>query len=49
MIKTIRRYGVNEQLFTSRKDRELDLARFVYFYNTVKPHVGIGNMTPEKN
>ena len=25
---------------------ELSLARFVNFYNTVKPHTGISNMTP---
>ena len=28
-----------------RQDRQIALARFVNFYNTVKPHTGINNRT----
>jgi len=35
-----------QTVFISRKDRELSLARFVNFYNAVKPHTRISNMTP---
>jgi len=37
-----------QTVFTSQKDRELSLARFVNFYDTVKPHNGIDNMTPHE-
>jgi transposase InsO family protein len=33
-------------IFDSRQDRQAALAIFVNFYNTVKPHAGINNMTP---
>lgn len=46
VIKTSLEMWHEQTVFTSRKDRELSLARFVNFYNTVKPHAGIGNMTP---
>lgn len=46
VIKTILEMWHEQTVFTSRKDRELSLARFVNFYNTVKPHNGIDNMTP---
>ena len=46
VIKTILEMSHQQTIFTSRKDRELSLARFVNFYNTVKPHTGISNMTP---
>ncbi|MEI2768442.1 MAG: DUF3293 domain-containing protein [Nitrosomonas sp.] len=36
---------MNEHFSTLRKDRELSFVRFVNFYNTVKLHTGISNMT----
>jgi len=41
VIKTILEMWHEQTVFTSREDRELSLARFVNFYNTVKPHNGI--------
>jgi transposase InsO family protein len=32
--------------FKSRTHRRQELIRFVNFYNTVKPHKGINNLTP---
>lgn len=48
VIKTILEMWHEKTVFISRKDRELGLARFVNFYNTVKPHAGISNMTPHE-
>jgi len=33
-------------IFKSRIHRKTELIRFVNYYNTVKPHKGIENMTP---
>ncbi len=41
VIKTILKMWHQQTIFTSRKDRKLSLARFVNFYNTVKPYTGI--------
>lgn len=46
VIKTLLETWHAETIFPSRQDRKLGLARFVNFYNTVKPHAGIDNMTP---
>ena len=46
VIKTLLEMWHAETTFASRQDRKLGLARFVNFYNTVKPHAGIDNMTP---
>ena len=46
VIKTIMEMWHEKYIFDSRQDRQLGLARFVNFYNTVKPHAGIKNMTP---
>jgi len=46
VIKTLLEMWHAETIFPSRQDRKLGLARFVNFYNTVKPHAGIDNMTP---
>jgi len=35
-----------QTIFTAQKNRELSLATFVNFYNTVKLYAGIGNMAP---
>jgi len=32
--------------FKNREERQRDLKRFINFYNTVRPHSGIGNVTP---
>ena len=46
VIKTIMDMWHTQNIFVSRHERQTGLARFVNFYNTVKPHTGIGNMTP---
>ena len=48
VIKTNLGMWHEQTIFASRKEREFSLARFVNFYNTVKPHTGISNMTPYK-
>ncbi len=46
VIKTLLNMWHEQNLFDSRADRQIGLARFVNFYNTVKPHKGINNQTP---
>ena len=46
VIKTVLNMWHEKYIFDSRLDRQVGLARFVNFYNTVKPHTGIGNLTP---
>jgi len=46
VIKTLMDMWHEKHIFDSRQDRQITLARFVNFYNTVKPHAGINNMTP---
>jgi transposase InsO family protein len=46
VIKTLMEMWHAKYIFDSRQDRQIALARFVNFYNTVKPHTGINNMTP---
>jgi len=46
VIKTLMEMWHERICFDSRQDRHIALARFVNFYNTVKPHTGINNMTP---
>jgi transposase InsO family protein len=46
VIKTLMEMWHEKNLFDSRADRRMGLARFVNFYNTVKPHKGINNLTP---
>ncbi|MCP4370655.1 MAG: IS481 family transposase [Deltaproteobacteria bacterium] len=46
VIKTLIEMWHEKFIFDSRQDRQIALARFVNFYNTVKPHTGINNMTP---
>ncbi len=45
VIKTLMQMWHEKFIFDSRQDRQVDLAGFVNFYNTVKPHTGINNMT----
>jgi transposase InsO family protein len=46
VIKTILEMWHNKTEFKSRAHRKQELIRFVNFYNTVKPHKGINNLTP---
>jgi len=45
VIKTLIEMWHENHIFDSKRDRKIALARFVNFYNTVNPHVGINNMT----
>ena len=46
VIKTIQDMWLKKTRFTSRIHRRQELIRFVNYYNTVKPHKGISNLTP---
>jgi len=46
VIRTLVEMWHQKELFTSRQQRQISLLRFINFYNTVKPHKGINNMTP---
>ena len=46
VIKTIQDMWLKKTRFASRVHRKQELVRFVNFYNTVKPHKGIDNLTP---
>lgn len=46
VIKTLLDMWHAATVFVSREHRQRELARFINFYNTIKPHAGIANMTP---
>ena len=46
VVRTIMETWHDKEMFQDRKSREISLLRFVNFYNTVKPHKGIDDMTP---
>lgn len=46
VIKTVLEMWHAETIFPSRHARKFGNTRFLNFYNTVKPHAGIDNMTP---
>jgi len=46
VIRTIQDMWLKKTRFASRAHRKQELIRFVNFYNTVKPHKGINNLTP---
>lgn len=46
VIRTIKEMWYDKTMFNSRAHRQQELIRFVNYYNTVKPHKGINNMTP---
>lgn len=48
VIRTLMEMWHEKTRFTSRDHRARELARFVNFYNTVKPHAGIDGLTPEE-
>jgi transposase InsO family protein len=45
-VRTLIEMWHKKTRFTNREHRKKELIRFVNFYNTVKPHKGIDNMTP---
>lgn len=48
VIRTIMEMWHNRIEFKSRDHRKKELIRFINFYNTVKPHKGIDNLTPHE-
>jgi transposase InsO family protein len=46
VIRTILEMWHDKTTFKSRAHRKQELIRFVNYYNTVKPHKGINNLTP---
>lgn len=48
MIRTMMEMWHDKTKFTSSAHRKTELVRFINFYNGVKPHKGIGGLTPEE-
>lgn len=48
VIRTLMEMWHNKTGFKSRIHRKTELLRFINFYNTVKPHKGINNLTPHE-
>jgi transposase InsO family protein len=46
VIRTLMEMWHQKEVFKDRKNRQISLLRFINFYNTVKPHKGIDDMTP---
>jgi transposase InsO family protein len=46
VIRTIMELWHEQTEFKDRESRQRDIKRFINFYNTVRPHSGIGNVTP---
>lgn len=46
VIRTLMDMWHNKEHFSSAEERRTQLRRFLNFYNTVKPHKGIDNLTP---
>ena len=46
VIRTLMEMWHHQETFRDRKSRQISLLRFINFYNTVRPHSGIGNVTP---
>lgn len=46
VIRTLMEMWHNKTIFKGRVHRKQELIRFVNYYNTVKPHKGIDNLTP---
>ena len=45
-IRTLMDMWHRKNSFSTRKERKISLKRFVNWYNTVKPHKWINNLTP---
>ena len=48
VIRTLMELWHHRSVFKNRAHREKELRRFVNWYNTVKPHAGIEDCTPEE-
>lgn len=48
VIRTLMEMWHDKERFSSRVHRQTSLNRFINFYNMVKPHKGINNMTPNE-
>ena len=48
VIKTIMELWHHKTHFSSSAHRKNELWRFINYYNGVKPHKGIGGLTPEE-
>ena len=48
VIRTLLEMWHNKIEFKNRSHRQKELVRFINFYNTVKPHKGIDNLTPHE-
>lgn len=46
VIRTLIEMWHEKTTFKNREHRKKELIRFVNYYNTVKPHKGIDNLTP---
>lgn len=46
VIRTLMEMWHTQEQFMHRRQRQISLLRFINFYNTVKSHKGIGEMTP---
>ena len=46
VIRTLMEMWHSKIEFKNRNHRKLELIRFINYYNTVKPHKGINNLTP---
>jgi len=46
VIRTLMEMWHNKTKFNSRAHRKTELIRFINWYNTVKPHKGLNNLTP---
>ncbi len=46
VIRTLMEMWHSQQVFKDGQHRQVELVRFINFYNTVKPHKGLNNATP---
>ena len=46
VIRTLMELWHQQHVFKDAQHRQLELVRFINFYNTVKPHKGLNNATP---
>ena len=46
VIRTLMEMWHQQQVFKEAQHRQVELVRFINFYNTVKPHKSLNNQTP---